>query len=236
MSTYRNYSNYNNNNNNNNKKSNRRHGNSFNNSLQIASVIGAGSNKIKKKIRDTERLLTKKKDTLPDTVKIEMERKLDALKLELANAKIRTKATKNAKKYHMVRFFERKKALKLYKKISSELEKNPENPDLSEKLLQASIDLCYVVNFPKTEKYISLYPSNKTTENSENLTTLKRKTYRDQIAKEYKQGTLAVSLDDILKGKRLDKDIIGTLHVDSASNVQENITENEDNEEDDFFE
>lgn len=236
-------------------KSNRRH-NGMGSALEMAQFLDAGVNKLKRRIRDIERLLRKKKDVLPDTVLIEKERTLDALRMELESAELRTKAKKNASKYHMIRFFERKKALRRYNKTSKELEEDPKNKSLKKQLKECKYDLCYVVNFPKTEKYISLYP-NSSEDNQENdQTSIRRETFKKLIKKQSKEGTLPVPFEDILKGKKLEKEHPGVniethkrskhAHThksessehrqsdDRNNNAKEEGSEKE--EEDDFFE
>lgn len=208
------------------------------NSLEMAQFIDAGSNKIKKRIRDLERLLTRKRNSLPDTIIVEKERTLEALKLELENAQLRTKIKRNAKKYHMVRFFERKKALRRYKKALKAVEESGGDQKCKEDLVQKSIDLCYVVNFPKAEKYIALYPSNDSgseQDTSSVKTDAKRAAFRDLVSKQLKEGTLPVSLEDILSGKKLDKEGMGmTLEAVGAEKKTDALEAAP--EEDEFFE
>lgn len=66
-------------------------------SLEMSQIMDAGTNKIKRRIRDLERLLKKKKDILPSTVIIEKERNLQALRLELQNNELKNKIKANAK-------------------------------------------------------------------------------------------------------------------------------------------
>ena len=63
-------------------------------SLEMSQIMDAGTNKIKRRIRDLERLLKKKKDILPSTVIIEKERNLQALRLELQNNELKNKIKK----------------------------------------------------------------------------------------------------------------------------------------------
>ncbi|CCF57835.1 hypothetical protein KAFR_0D01880 [Kazachstania africana CBS 2517] len=210
-------------------------------SLEMAQFLNAGANKIKKRIRDLERLLSKKKDILPHTVIIEKERILQALRLELESAVLKQKAKKNASKYHMVRFFERKKAMRKYSQSLKKLEKEP-NEENKKDLLERKIDLCYVVNFPKIEKYIALYPTNTDVESKEaKKTALKRQTFRELVATQLKEGTLPVSFEDILKGKKLNKEGTGIdLSHDSSETTNDysgnNNEEEAEEEDDDFFE
>lgn len=75
-----------------------------NNHIEVSKAINTGSSaKLKKKIRDIERLLSKN-DKLPADKKIEYERALKGLKVELQNSQNVLKAKNNATKYHMVRF------------------------------------------------------------------------------------------------------------------------------------
>lgn len=237
-------------------KSNRGH-NGMGSSLEMAQFIDAGVNKLKKRIRDIERLLRKKKDVLPDTVLVDKERTLDALRMELETAELRTKAKKNASKYHMIRFFERKKALRRYKKAAKQLEEDPKNKDLKKQVKEYKTDLCYVVNFPKTEKYISLYPNATSDANEDkDKTAIRRDTIRKLIVKQSKEGTLPISFEDILKGKKLEKEHTGVIlesskkqkksqtsqktseQKDTTKTKEESVRaeEEDDDEEDDFFE
>lgn len=210
-------------------------------SLEMAQYLGAGTNKIKKRIRDIERLLMKKKDILPDTVIIEKERTLEALKLELQNAEMNQKAKKYSSQYHMVRFFERKKALKRYKQSLKKLETvtDSEREQINKNLLERKIDLCYVVNFPKTKKYISLYPTNDSNadKNPENISDVQRNTIRGLIVEQLEEGTLPVPFEEILKGKTLDKHAHGVdTRASEKSGDKSKQPEDEDEEGDDFFE
>ncbi|CCE65574.1 hypothetical protein TPHA_0L02230 [Tetrapisispora phaffii CBS 4417] len=224
-------------------------------SLEMAQFIDAGVNKIKKRIRDIERLLKKKGDILPDTVIVEKERTLEALKIELENAHLQQKIKQNAKKYHMIKFFERKKAMRKYKKAAKAIEDDSDNKEKQAELLKTKIDLCYVVNFPKSEKYIALYPSNENEDNTEDTTTkeksdIKKKYIYDLIIKQFQDNTLPVSFKSILEGKKLDKQHNGIrLEADREEDEKEeqeyssserktkasNGAEAEE-EEDDFFE
>lgn len=101
----------------------------------------AGRQKIKKKIRSLQRVL--KKEGLAATKRTEAERALEALSGDLDQASRRNSERKNAKKYHMVRFFERKKALRVLKK--------PHSGD------RELAQWYYVTRWPKGEKYVALF-------------------------------------------------------------------------------
>ncbi|QHS73568.1 Efg1p SPAR_G04780 [Saccharomyces paradoxus] len=218
-------------------------------SLEMSQIMDAGTNKIKRRIRDLERLLKKKKDILPSTVIIEKERNLQALRLELQNNELKSKIKANAKKYHMVRFFEKKKALRKYNRLLKKIkESGADDKELQEKLRATKIELCYVINFPKTEKYIALYPNDtpSTDPKGVELTNLRREQFLKLVAERMDANALNVSFEEILMGKKLDEDSVGlTLspnedHKDGsqASSTQEikEMEEVVEDEKDDFFE
>ncbi|CAI2015949.1 hypothetical protein SEUBUCD646_0G05140 [Saccharomyces eubayanus] len=218
-------------------------------SLEMSQIMDAGANKIKRRIRDLERLLEKKKDILPSTVIIEKERNLQALRLELQNNELKNKIKANAKKYHMVRFFEKKKALRKYNKLLKKAnESDSDDKDLQAQLRATKVELCYVINFPKTEKYIALYPNDtpSTDPKGVKLTNIRREKFLKLVTERMDANALDVSFKDILMGKKLDEDSVGlTLsdksdnksesHTSSTNDKNESAVEGED-EEDDFFE
>ncbi|CAI4063056.1 hypothetical protein SKDZ_07G5110 [Saccharomyces kudriavzevii ZP591] len=220
--------------------------NALGSSLEMSQIMDAGANKIKRRIRDLERLLRKKKDILPSTVIIEKERNLQALRLELQNNELKNKIKANAKKYHMVRFFEKKKALRKYNKLLKKSNESTVDKDLQDKLRAAKIELCYVINFPKTEKYIALYPKDvlSTDPKGVELTNIKRDQFLNLVAERMDTKTLDVSFEEILMGKKLDDDSIGltlSYKVDHSDESHASSTKGANKpeqveEEDDFFE
>ncbi|ODQ80810.1 hypothetical protein BABINDRAFT_34486 [Babjeviella inositovora NRRL Y-12698] len=219
-------------------------------SVEVASSMGAGSSKLRKKIRDIERLLTKKKN-LPADVRVANERSLKALKFELENSDLQNRAKIISKKYHMVRFFEKKKALRKLKQASKEMAELEANPDAEKKDLKkqrkvvkhCQVDLAYVINFSKTEKYISLYPNPKeedaaTLNNAKakrgmQMTEQIRKSFRKECEAMFDNGTLPVSIEDVLEGKKLDN-----VKQASSGQAAPDATEKKahEEEEDEFFE
>jgi hypothetical protein len=170
---------------------------------------GVGSSKLKKKIRDVERTL--RKPGLAATKKLEAERALAALREELEDVQRGQKAKENAQRYHMVRFFERKKAARKLKQAVKAMlgEKNSvkaNESDESDKeevsvrdeetlranLEKAEIDLYYTVLFPLERKYISLYPSS----DANDAETLKaRKEFLDEIKVRVKSHELPTGIN-----------------------------------------
>lgn len=117
---------------------------------------------IKRQIRSLERLL--EKDNLPADVRRERERALEALRLA-HEANIKNLHTQRlAKKYHKVRFFERQKATRNLKKAKTALltATSTDKQQFWLKRVQFfTVDMFYTRNFPKDEKYLSLYAGDK---------------------------------------------------------------------------
>ena len=204
---------------------------------------------MKKKIRDIERLL--KKDKLPADVRTENERAVKALKVELQNTQFNLKAKQVAKKYHMVRFFEKKKAVRKLKQANKNLEdisKTDVRKDIKKARKQVKhceIDLAYVIMFPKSEKYISLYPNPK--ENDEvdvsnpkakkgmQMTEQRRREFRKEIEQLIENNRLPFTIGEVLQGKTVKIEFEGQ-NVAADHEIDAPEPKNNQQEEDDFFE
>ncbi|KAI1854559.1 hypothetical protein JX266_000677 [Neoarthrinium moseri] len=117
-------------------------------------------NWVKKRARTIERRF-RTGQNLPADAKNDMERELVHHKQKIAEAEEEKKTKQMIKKYHMVRFFERKKADRLAKQIEKQIEqsKDPEEiKKLKDDLHIAQIDSLYAKFFPYRERYVSLYP------------------------------------------------------------------------------
>ena len=118
-------------------------------------------NALKSNIRDVTRLL-EHSDRLPAGVRIEKERALACYKRDLENAVREKQKQQMTRKYHMVRFFERKKATRNLKKLRSRLATgsfgDSERQHLQDVVHQAEVDVKYTMYYPLTEKYVSLFP------------------------------------------------------------------------------
>lgn len=211
----------------------------------LTKVFESGSGKIKKKIRDTERLL--KRDKLPANVRVDNERTLKALKVQLKNIETQQKTKKIAKKYHMVRFFERKKATRQLKQAKKALEE-AESSDDKKAIKKArtvykhkEVELAYTILFPKSSKYVSLYPNSDDKEEELNEKAKKglrateeaRKEFKKQVKTMIDEDKLPFSLEDVLKGKSIAYD-----QKDQNEETEEidAPVEGDDGAEDDFFE
>ncbi|KAG0640453.1 hypothetical protein HOY80DRAFT_1041922 [Tuber brumale] len=115
---------------------------------------------LKKKVRDLQRLLNNPSSSLPADVRLENERALSAFQSELSTVQSAAKERRIAKRYHMVRFFERQKATRKLRKMERELEKVGGEDGMAEvgkKVYEARLDLNYIMHYPPREKYISLF-------------------------------------------------------------------------------
>lgn len=224
-------------------------------SVDLTKALMHGSAGIKKKIRDITRLLSK--DTLPADVKIANERALKTLKLELEKVQTDNKAKKLAAKYHKVRFFERKKAMRFYKKSEKAIKDIEEQianckesdgeeiKELKKKLKKekrvfehCKVDLAYVLNFPKTEKYIALYA----TTDMENLPKkakdgikrayAKREELKKRFGEQLRNNSLEISLEDGIRAEIRHNNNTGNV----TKNVDDALEDEGDKEVDDFFE
>ncbi|KAK2753687.1 18S rRNA maturation protein [Onygenales sp. PD_40] len=121
---------------------------------------------LKSKIRDIKRLLARG-DHLPADAKIEKERALIGYERDLEIVQSRKDRAAMIKKYHFVRFLERKSATrqlnKLLRQKKTLTESDSPNKDelksLEEQIYTTEVDLNYAIYCPLTEKYISLYPT-----------------------------------------------------------------------------
>ncbi|KAL6832616.1 hypothetical protein V8C40DRAFT_262491 [Trichoderma camerunense] len=115
----------------------------------------------KKRIRAIERSLRRNQD-MPANVRIDLERELASQKQIMEDKAYKKKRSTMISKYHMVRFFERKKASRLVKQLKRQLEQESD-ADKAEKLRHdlhiAEVDEAYTLYFPHLETYVGLYSS-----------------------------------------------------------------------------
>ncbi|KAL4962322.1 Efg1 domain-containing protein [Aspergillus stella-maris] len=132
-------------------------------------------NELKRRIRDSKRLLNK--PDLPADKRIIQERALKGYEKELADEEKRRDRSRMIKKYHFVRFLDRKTATKevtrLTKKLNELSSSSTDDPSLSDeakrkklvklesRLHNAKVNLNYTIYYPLTEKYVSLYAEKK---------------------------------------------------------------------------
>ncbi|PPQ93819.1 hypothetical protein CVT25_013528 [Psilocybe cyanescens] len=118
-----------------------------------------GVQKVKAALRQARRLLAK--DKLAADVRVETERRVKALEAELNQAEAAKKERVFAVRYHKIKFFERQKVsrkLKQTKKGIEAADDEAEKAKLSSELQDLRVDLNYILHYPKSKKYISLFP------------------------------------------------------------------------------
>ncbi|KAJ5103285.1 hypothetical protein N7532_003814 [Penicillium argentinense] len=120
-------------------------------------------NDLKRRIRDVKRLLNK--SDLPADARILQERALAGYEEDLAQETARRERSTMIKKYHFVRFLDRKTATKqLNRLLRREKEgklDSQKKSSLERKIHAARVNLNYTIYYPLTEKYIALYPKSK---------------------------------------------------------------------------
>jgi len=125
----------------------------------------------KKRKRAIERLF--QRDTeLPQDVRNDMERELAAHKATIEDKTFHKRRSAMISKYHMVRFFERKKAMRLAKQIRKKIaqaEDQDELAQLQKELHVAEVDEAYTQYHPHAEPYTGLYGRTKSSDDDEAL-------------------------------------------------------------------
>lgn len=132
-------------------------------------------NLTKSKIRDVQRALEHSQD-MPAGIRIEKERALAGYKQDLAKAVEDKKRNEVIARYHMVRFFERKKAERALRKARARLsglanemrgggggeaDGRDEHQEGMKQVHVAQVDVKYTMYYPLTEKYVSLFPKDE---------------------------------------------------------------------------
>ncbi|KAA8647280.1 hypothetical protein EYZ11_011137 [Aspergillus tanneri] len=124
-------------------------------------------NELKKRIRDVKRLLNRV--DLPADARIVQERALTGYEKDLEEEMNRRDRSKMIKKYHFVRFLDRKTATKDVNRLLRHEKEISESADLdatlkksklsslAQKIHTARVNLNYTIYYPLTEKYVALY-------------------------------------------------------------------------------
>lgn len=213
----------------------------------LQTVLVKGSSVMKKKIRDIERTL--KKDNLPSDVRLDNERSLQALKIELQNKLLNNKAKVLSKKYHMVRFFEKKKVIRRWRQAVNNLEdaiKQNDTFKIEEKkkeLRQREIDVGYVILFPKHEKYVSLFTKDDSptliVNNGNKSSNSKSNEIKDKIRKQISdmiiKNGLPFSFDSLKKSIFVDFKKTKYLHSFEKEVDAPKLPKNNNSNDNDFF-
>ncbi|KAL0565532.1 18S rRNA maturation protein [Marasmius crinis-equi] len=200
-----------------------------------------GVQKIKASIRQARRLLAK--DKLNADIRVQTERKLKSLEEDLARAEENRKEKTMATRYHKVKFFERQKVTRKIKQTIRKLEAEAEeDSEVKKELFELRVDLNYILHYPKTKKYISLFPPEarhdpQKSEPTTASTDAEREEVRRWIREQMEKGDLPAEPESApengvtstsKKAKaKWDKD------KDKKARVEE---EKDEDEKDDFFE
>lgn len=107
-----------------------------------------------KRVRDLRRQLERFGETMPPGARKAKETELASMRALTGERARRQKELENAKKYRMVKFFDRKK-------IERRLKSEDENVRL-----QAARDYRYITEYPRDKKYLALFPKEGHTEES----------------------------------------------------------------------
>ncbi|KAF3937070.1 hypothetical protein ABW19_dt0203900 [Dactylella cylindrospora] len=210
---------------------------------------------LRKKIRDITRLLSASGSSnssgknapanhhptkLSATARVEHERALAAYKHELSSQQLTDKRQALEKRYHKIRFFERRKATRALSKLKRQLaaldddeEGNDERSTLEKKIHEAEVDLNYIIHYPGLEKYISLYKGGDSKD-----TNQKRERIRGSIEKRMEEGTLergealtAANAADGFGGAEDVKKAAKGKKLKGGKKVEEDIAGNDDDDE-----
>ena len=149
----------------------------------------------RKRARSLERLL--KSGKLPESARAQKENELAELLQQAQRTKRVEREKLNSRKYHGVKFFERRKLERriesLKRKLGDGSSGGGEAERLEEQLRTAEHDRLYVLHFPRNKKYLSLFPSS----DADNEAVAKlRKKIRDRIVRQAEAGKLGPPEED----------------------------------------
>jgi len=129
-----------------------------------AGTTVASNASAKKRARSLERLL--RRDNLPGDVRTTKLAELASLQQEgqqqAQQHRRKERERLNSKRYHKVKFFDRRKVERQIAALTRQLESTTvasEQAELQARLQHAQGDLLYVKHFPRQKKYLSLFPS-----------------------------------------------------------------------------
>ena len=150
-------------------------------------------NKLKSMIRQTKRLLGK--ESIEPGTRIEAERRLRAMELELEESMQSNKERQFATRYHKVKFFERQKLMRRLRQLRRE----PESRQVRAQLFEHRVFLNYVLHFPADRRYVSLFAGNKEpvapSADAPDRAHQKAAEFFKHVRKSMKRGTMAAEPD-----------------------------------------
>ncbi|KAI8324484.1 hypothetical protein GQ54DRAFT_245049, partial [Martensiomyces pterosporus] len=140
----------------------------------------------KKLLRDTTRLLNRPK--MPSTKRVELERRVKMLNVLMSQMTSSQADRKNAKRYHGIKFVERKKVLRKLAQAEKESKGGDEEDEGEERMMELLVDLNYTTYYPDEFKYISLYPADPS--KTAQVTKEKQRKIRESIRAAMEKGDL----------------------------------------------
>eukprot|EP00960_Hanusia_phi_P045374 757196-Hanusia_phi.AAC.2 len=128
---------------------------------------GAALPSTKNRVRNIERTLARKGDSIPEEVKEKMRERIAQLKAEYEEIQLADKEKKYATRYRKVKFFERKKLERLLSRNAKAIrESDPNSAEfarLNSDRRQMLEDLQYILYFPRDMKYVSVLNNDRET-------------------------------------------------------------------------
>lgn len=165
---------------------------------------------LKDRLRDIQRKLHKSPN-LPADLRQSYEREIQALNHELVNMLVDKERHEMIGKYHMVRFFERQKSMRILRKASKALEKcedDSKREQLTKQEWMAQVQHNYTIYYPYMIKYHSLWAktTDKDKRTSNEQTVLEEGTRGNpavwrRVAQATKDGTLDKLKDEVPEEK-----------------------------------
>ncbi|KAJ7252432.1 hypothetical protein B0H12DRAFT_1118245 [Mycena haematopus] len=195
-----------------------------------------GIQKIKSSLRQTRRLLAK--DNIAADVRVETERRLKALEADLEAAELGKKERTLAVRYHKVKFFERQKVIRKLNQAKKKVSAS-DTPELQSALQELRIDLNYILHYPKTKKYSSLFPPElRKGETQELAVDAGREVVRAWVRSQMESGELSAEPELHLDARGSDRavDWGGEKRPKKNSTAQPEMDADVDSDGDEFFE
>ncbi|KAJ3753975.1 hypothetical protein EV360DRAFT_52510 [Lentinula raphanica] len=201
------------------------------------SSVLPGVQKIKAAIRQAKRLLAK--DKLAADVRVTTERKLNSLQADLAKAELKRKEQLLSTRYHKVKFFERQKVVRKINQTKRKLSEaeSSNRPSLEAQLYEHRVELNYINHYPKTKKYISLFPPDIQHNTEIELPSVKTDQEREEVKKWIREQMASQVLPT--EPENVERSQSDTSQAHWVKKVKKNDgkrVEEEDEEHDDFFE
>jgi hypothetical protein len=170
----------------------------------------SSSRPVKQRLRGLERLLNK--PGLPDEIRKAKEVERAALQ---ADAKRHNRVQRErhfSKKYHGVKFIERRKVERRIASLRRAMSDAGANDDLGAELREAENDLLYIKHFPRSKKYLALFPSEGA---NDEYIVKRRSQIRARIVRRAEAGLLLGPTDEEDGEEAADRDFDNDLEGDT---------------------